>query len=162
MNKLASHFLLIIIILTASCTSSNPTIKLEPTASSFQVGDTLKVLVKAENISDLSAIEVHLSFNPLVLEVIEIRDGGFITADFTVQNTFDNTAGTVDYAIAQIDHPPVNGNGTFFEVTFRAKASGDSPILFSGTNAAPSGIILSDSKGNAIEVSISSGNISVK
>ena len=81
--------------------------------------------------------------------------------DFIVQKTFDNAAGTIDYAVAQIDRPPANGDGTLFEIVFRAKALGQSPILFRETQAAPRGILLSDSTGAAIQASLVNGRIDV-
>jgi hypothetical protein len=154
---------LAVLIMGTSCAPApSSAIKIETPASPVQVNDTVKVPVKLENIADLTAIEVHLSFDANVLEVVQLVDSGFVTADFTVQNTFDNTAGTIDYAVAQISHPPVNGNGTVFEIVFRAKTSGTSPIRFRDLPAVPAGALLSDSKGTSIQVSLTEGNVSVK
>ena len=154
-------YVLAVLILRTSCAPSGPAVKVEPSVSALQVNDTALASVKVENIANLTAFEAHLSFDANVLEVIQLNDGGFITADFVVQNTFDNAAGTIDYAVAQINHPPANGNGTLFEIVFRAKAQGKSPILFRETQAASSGLLLSDSNGMAIQVSLSDGNVIV-
>ena len=165
-NDLASRIRLVIVLamlmLGTSCAPSGTVIKIEPSASSVQVNDTVKVPIKVENIANLTAIEIHLSFNATVLEVVTLNDGDFIKADFAVQNTFDNGAGTIDYAVAQINRSPANGSGTLLEIVFRAKASGDSPIHFRGTQAAPAGALLSDSNGMAIQVSLKDGNVNVK
>jgi hypothetical protein len=153
---------LTVLILGTSCASSGPAIKVEPSVSSVQVNNTVRVPIKVENIANLTGTEIHLSFNTTILEVLELIDGGFIKADFTVQNTFDNAAGTIDYAVAQIDRSPANGSGTLFEIVFRAKAPGDSPIRFRGLPAAPTGALLSDSNGKAIQVSLKEGNVNVK
>jgi hypothetical protein len=134
---------------------------MEPSVSSVQVANTALVAAKIENIANLTAFEVHLSFDPNMLEVTELRDGGFIKADFVIQNIFDNTAGTIDYAVAQINHPPANGSGTLFEIIFRAKASGESRIQFRETPAVPGGALLSDSNGVAIQISLTNGNVNV-
>jgi hypothetical protein len=152
---------LAVLLLGTSCAPSGTVIKVEPSVSSVQVNNTVRVPIKVENINNLAATEVHLSFNATVLEVIQLTDGGFIKADFTVQNTFDNAAGTIDYAVAQIDRSPANGSGTLFEIVFRAKARGDSPIRFRGTQAAPAGALFSDSNGMAIQVSLTEGNVNV-
>jgi hypothetical protein len=165
-NGLAIRIWLVIVLAVlmpgTSCAPSGTVIKVEPPASSVQVNDTVRVPIKVENIADLTALEVHLSFNAAALEVTELVDGGFVVADFAVQNTFDNAAGTVDYAVAQINRSPANGSGTLLEIVFRAKASGDSPIHFRGTQAAPAGALLSDSNGMAIQVSLKDGNVNVK
>jgi hypothetical protein len=127
----------------------------------LQVNQTASASVTVENIADLTAFEVHLSFDPNALEVIELDNGGFISADFVVQNAFDNAAGTIDYAVAQIDHPPANGSGTLIEIVFRAKIPGKLLIAFRETQAAPAGALFSDSHGIAIPVSLINGSIDI-
>jgi hypothetical protein len=151
-----------VVIFGASCKSINTVIKVESPSSTVQVNDTIKVPVKVENIANLTAIEIHLSFNSNVLEVVSLNNGGFVTADFPVQNTFDNTVGTIDYAVAQINHPAAQGSGTLLEIVFRAKAGGDSLINFRSTQATPEGAILSDANGKEIQVSLNNGSVAVK
>jgi hypothetical protein len=136
-------------------------IKVEASVLSLQVNNTARVFVMVENIADLTAFELHLSFDANMLEVLELHDAGFVQVDFIVQNTFDNATGTIDYAVAQIDRPPANGSGTLFEILFRAKARGQSPILFQGTQAAPAGALFSDSQGMEIQVSLRGGSLTV-
>jgi cohesin domain-containing protein len=153
--------ILAVLILGTSCAPSGPVIKIEPSVSLLEVNNTTPVPVTVENIANLTAFEAHLSFDANVLEVIALNNGEFIKADFIVQNTFDNAAGTIDYAVAQIDHPPANGNGTLFEIVFRAKAQGKSSIDFRETQAATPGALFSDSNGVAIQVSLINGNVDV-
>ena len=153
--------LLAMFMLCMSCAPSGSVVKVEPSGSSLQLNDIALASVKVEKIANLTAFETHLSFDANVLEVTELIDGGFIMPDFIVQKTFDNAAGTIDYAVAQIDRPPANGDGTLFEIVFRAKALGQSPILFRETQAAPRGILLSDSTGAAIQASLVNGRIDV-
>lgn len=164
-NRLASRIwragLSAIFMLGMSCAPSGSVVKVESSVSVLQVDDTAVASVKVENIADLIAFEAHLAFDPNVLEVTELIAGSFIKPDFIVQNTFDNAAGTIDYAIAQIDRPPANGDGTLFEIVFRAKAKGQSPINFRETQAALMGMLLSDSTGKAIQVSLVNANIDV-
>ena len=157
---------LALLMLMSSCAHlSSPSvsaIKVDTSPLAVRVNDTVKVSIKAENVADLTALEVHLSFDASVLEVIQVNDGDLIKADFKVQNVFDNTAGTVDYAVAQINRPPASGSGTLFEIVFRAKASGDSSIRFRGTDATPAGVLLSDANGKAIQVTLIDGDLKVK
>lgn len=140
---------------------SGPAVEIEASASAIRVNDAARAAVRVKNIVNLVAYEAHLSFDPNVLEVIELIDGGFVSPDFVVQNTFDNAAGTIDYAVAQIDQPPASGSGTLFEIVFRAKAQGQSPILFRETQAALAGALLADPDGMEIQVSLINGSISV-
>lgn len=141
---------------------SGPVIKLAPPASQVQVGDTFSVPINIDGIANLTAIEMHLSFDANLLEVVSVKDGGFLQADFPVQNTFDNTAGTIDYAVAQINRPPANGSGTLLEIVFRAKATGEAGISFRETQAAPAGALLADPNGAALQVLLMNAKIIVK
>jgi len=164
-NSVAIKILRIIafvaLMLGTSCISAGSVLKVDSSGSPIQVNETVTVPIKIENISDLTALEIHLSFDAAILEVVEMKDGSFIKADFAVQNTFDNTAGTIDYAVAQINREPVNGSGILLEIIFRAKASGNSIINFRETPAVPSGAIMSDSTGMALQVSLINGNVKV-
>ena len=160
-NRIGWIGLLAVWILGTSCTPSGPVITVAPSAPSLQVDHITQAPVTAENIADLTAFEVHLSFDANILEVIELKDGGFVQADFVVQNTFDNRTGTIDYAVAQIDHAPAHGSGTLFEIVFRGKAEGDSLIYFRETQAAPAGGLFSNSNGMAIPVLLKNGSLNV-
>ena len=154
--------ILTLVMLGTSCARAGAAIKIQPAEASLQVNDTVQVPVLVENIADLSAFEAHLSFDASVLEVTELKDGGFVTADFIVQNVFDNAAGTIDYAVAQINRPPANGDGILFEVVFRAKTPGQSAIHFREISAAPAGAILVDPDGIAIKVLLTEASVTVR
>lgn len=136
-------------------------VKVDPATAMAQVNDTVNVAIKVDNVANLTAAELHLSFNPAVLEVMQLSNGGFVVADFTAQNTFDNAAGTIDYAVAQINRPPANGSGALLNITFRAKANGVSPVNFRGTQAAPTGVILADPNGMPIPTILANGSVIV-
>jgi hypothetical protein len=136
-------------------------VRVEPAASSAQVNDTFNLSIRVDNIANLTAFELHLSFNPGVLEVVQVTNGGFVAADFTAQNTFDNAAGTIDYAVAQMNRAPAQGSGTLLSITFRAKSDGSSPVTLRATQAVPSGLLLSDSNGMAIQASWVDGSVNV-
>jgi hypothetical protein len=121
--------ILVALLAGAPALAQGPTaVRVEPSLLTVQVNDTVNISVKVDNIANLSAFELHLSFNPGVLEVTGITNGGFVAADFVAQNTFDNAAGTIDYAVAQMNRPPAQGNGTLLNISFRAKADGSSTL----------------------------------
>jgi len=167
LNWLATRICLVMIILIASLSGAPAlaqgaaAVRVDPSTSSVQVNDTVSICIKVDNIANLTAFELHLSFNPAVLEVTSLTNGGFVAADFTAQNIFDNTAGTIDYAIAQLNRPPVQGSGTLLCISSRAKAVGSSQVTTRATPAAPDGFILSDQNGMAIPASWQPGTINV-
>jgi LysM repeat protein len=97
-----------------------------------------------------------------VLEVTSLTNGGFIVADFEAQKTFDNVAGTIDFAVSQRNRFTVGGSGTLLKIAFRAKANGSSTVTTRATPAAPSGLILSDANGNTIPACWTPGTINVQ
>ena len=137
-------------------------ISIKTSGASVRVGDTVQTLLTVENIADLTAFESHLSFDANALEVLELTNGGFLKADYVVQSTFDNVAGTIDYALAQISQPPAHGSGTLLIVILRAKAPGEASVRFRETPAAPEGALFSDSNGMAIQISLIDGMINIK
>ena len=161
-SPLERFCLLAVLILSTGCTPSGTVISMKTSEASVRVGDTVQTLLTVENIADLTAFESHLSFDANALEVLEVSNGGFLNADYVVQNTFDNITGTIDYAVAQIGQPPANGSGTLLVITLRAKAPGDFPLRFRGTPAAPAGVLFSDSNGMAIQVSLFRGMVDIK
>lgn len=129
-----------------------PTLRVNPAALTAQVNETLTLAIWAENVSNLTAFELHLTFNPAALEVQQVSSGGFVAEDFSVQNVYDNTVGTIDYAAAQMNRPPAQGSGVLLSLTLRAKANGVSPLTLRPTQASPNGFLLSDQNGAAISV----------
>lgn len=141
----------ILLVASPAFAQSGTVVRVSPAAVAEQVNATFTVSINAENVANLTAFEVHLQFNPAVLEVLQVTNGGFVAADFVAQNVFDNTAGTIDYAVAQMNRPPAQGSGMLLTVTFRAKANGSSTLALRATAAAPSGLLLADQDGAAIQ-----------
>ncbi len=146
---------------TPAMAQTGAAVRVDPAALSAQVNDTVDAFIRADNVSGLTAFEIHLSFDAAVLEVVSISNGGFLTADFTVQNTFSNSDGTLDYAIAQLNGAPAGGSGALLKITFRAKASGSSPLTLRAVQAAPTGLLLADSNGMSIPAVWTAGTVTV-
>lgn len=157
-GRLLSGFLT---ILLAACGASSPTLSLLPDTNMVKAGASFHVTLQAEQISGLTAAEAHLAFDPALLEVVAVQGGDFLQPDFVVQNVFDNASGTIDYAVAQLDHPAAEGSGALLVIEFRAKAAGETVIRFRSTPAASAGALLADADGNAIQVSLAEASISI-
>lgn len=161
------HLLLVFgILLLPACAAptvanDGPVLNLLASSNSVKVGETFILTLQVEGVSGLTAFETHLFFDPALLEVVSIQPGGFLLPDFLVQETFDNAAGTIDYAAAQMDRPPAQGSGALLQVTLRARASGTALIRFRETPAAPDGVILADADGYAIQAALGDVKINV-
>jgi len=145
-------------------------VRVDPAAATIAPGQIVSISIKVDNVSNLFGAEVHLAFNPNVLEVIDsdagqagvqITNGGMLAPDFVTQNQADNTIGTIDFGVAQIGRPAVSGSGTLAIISFRGKAAGPSNITFRGTPAAPSGVILSDASAGQIPAATQHGLVTV-
>lgn len=111
------------------------TITIVPTPATAQGCGTVYVDVWVNDVVDLYAADFRISFDPARLEVVDADPGtpgvqiqllnGFLKPDFPVKRDADNTAGTIWYAVTQLNPtPPANGSGALARITFRAKATG--------------------------------------
>ena len=166
-NLFSIRFYLALIIIASSLIGTSvlaqgaTVVRVDPSTSSAQVNDRVSLPIKIDNVANFAAFEIHLSFDPKVLEVIEVTNGGFIAADFPVQNVFDNAAGTIDYAVAQMNRAPAQGGGTLLNIVFRAKANGSSTVALRGIPTASTGLLLSDQNGMALQASWVNGSVNV-
>ena len=133
---------------------------LEPATLDLAPGDEGTLEIHIGNVTELAGAEVHLTFDPALLEVgdadpstegTQIAHGDFLSPDFIVQNTADPANGTVDYAIACIGlDKTASGSGILSRITFHALAEGETLITISG-------VLLSDAQGQPIAVETDSG-----
>ena len=150
------------LILVGVVAAQGTTVDVAPASASVAQNATTTIAINVSNVVSLSAYELHLSFDPAVLEVTQLAHGGFIAADFTTQNTFDNVAGTIDYGVSQLGKPGVSGNGALLQITFRGKAAGTSPVAYrTDVVAAPLGVLLADASGSGITAVLTPGSVTV-
>jgi len=139
-------------------------VRLNPPASEVQVGDAISVDIVIEDVADLYGVDVRLSFDPALLEVqdadpgtagVQIQQGTFPAPDFVVKNEADNSAGTIWYAVSQMNPTePVSGSGVAFSVTFKGLAEGTSSVAFTYQK-------IVERDGNEIPVTTQNGQIVV-
>jgi len=133
------------------------TVRIAPTAIEVNTGDIVDVAVNVEGIADLYGAELHLRFDPTLLEVIDadaqkegfqIAHGNLLAPDFVAINEADPTSGTIDYAIVHLaPRGAASGNGTLATLKFKGRSSGKVEVN-------PEEILLATSDGEQIAVSI--------
>lgn len=138
-------------------------VRLVPATAQIALGETIPVQVVVDNVTNLYGAEVHLTFNPTLVEVVD-ADGGtegiqvslgpFLSVEFTAQNTVDAAAGRVDFGFSQVTAAPKSGSGTIATITFRGKATGSSPLNFTS-------VILADQSGGPIAATTQNGSVNV-
>jgi len=140
------------------------TVLIAPQNSEVAVGATTTVDIRVDNVTDLFGAEVHLAFDPALLEVVDadsgtggvqIQPGTLLSPDFTAQNEVDQGSGKIDFAISQMQpKEPVSGSGVLATITFRGKAANASDIRFLN-------VILAQYGGIPIDATTQNGRITV-
>ena len=129
-------------------------------------GQTAPLSVAVTDVQDLYGLELHLRFDPAVVQVadadpgkdgIQVAAGDFLSADFVAQNQADNQAGSIDYAVTQVNpNEPRSGSGTLLVIRFQGGAAGGASPL-EVTNG-----LLTTRDGDLIPVTFASGEVRVK
>ncbi|MCY4569252.1 MAG: leucine-rich repeat domain-containing protein [Candidatus Poribacteria bacterium] len=101
--------------------------------TSVRVGDTFTVHVNAEKVTDLAGWQFNLTFDPTVLEAIEVKEGGFLKkgggTTFFQKGAIDNATGKITgLSSALISKGGVTGTGKLVSVVFSAKAVGNGQV----------------------------------
>jgi len=148
----------------AAAMQAGTLVRIQPVSQQVAVGQTATIEIRIENVSGLYAADVELRFNPAVLQVqdadpgregVQIQPGNFPSPDFPAQNSADNAAGVIRYALTQLPpKSPVTGSGLLATVVFRGQAAGTADLTFSIVN-------LANAQGQQIPASSQGGNIIV-
>lgn len=139
-------------------------IRIEPASASVAVGETVAVNVMVEEVANLLAVEVHLVFDPALLEVVDadaavagvqIGLGFFLSPDTVSQNEVNQTAGHISFTYNQdISSAAASGSGTVATITFRGLAAGDSALTFGESG-------LANDTGDPIDHTTQDGQVTV-
>lgn len=113
-----------------------------PAAGSYPVGEPILVEVWVEDVTDLYAADIRLAFpaalvqvqdaNPALPGIQVIPRSDLLSPDLLVRREADNDAGTVWYAVTQVNpREPVSGSGALFAFTFEVVAEGTAVVTIS-------------------------------
>jgi hypothetical protein len=122
------------------------TVSLESLPASVSDCGVLELFVDVNDVTDLYGVDFRMSFDPTVIEVVDMNLGGNVNiapvvdptnfttpfkADFTVRNIVDNFRGTIWYAASSTNPTPAaQGSGHVARFQIRAKADGDPNFAF--------------------------------
>lgn len=114
-------------------------LQFDPANVTLKRGDTMTLGLKVTNINDLFSIPLLIHYNPAVIQVEEIRNGGFLSGnsqDIAIVQRIDSERGeAVVSATRQPNTPGVSGTGTLLGLVVRAVGPGTSPIQILQVNA---------------------------
>lgn len=130
---------------------------ISPASQEAGVGSTGTVHVSIDHVTGLYGYEIHLTFDPAIVQAEGDIQPGDIFAGKPVQifqNDINNTRGTVDYAVTlQAEPEGVTGDGTLLGLAFQCTAEGTSGISLTAESR------LSDIEGDPIERTLQNGTI---
>jgi hypothetical protein len=114
-------------------------VSLTPETSTIDGCGYVDVVIHLANVHDLYSLDLELSYDHTVLEVMDL-DGvkpgvnlepisTWFNAGYWVNNTANNTLGTIQYTATQLNTTaPADGEGDVAKIRFRAKSIGTSNI----------------------------------
>ena len=126
--------------------------KIEPNGFTFSAEATLVELnstftfnIDALFVQNLTGWQCGISFDPNLLEAIEVTEGRFLSSDatqtFFTEGSIDNESGLITgFNVLRLDGTGLNGSGPLLSIKFKAKKVGK--VIFT-----PSNCTLGDSEG---------------
>lgn len=122
-----------------SANAATGQLQFDPANVTIKPGDTATIGLKIANVSDLFSIPLLIHYNPAVIQISEIRDGGFLSggnqAIPIVQHIDPQRGEAVVSATRQPNTPGVSGTGTLLGVVVKAVGPGTSNIQILEVNA---------------------------
>lgn len=117
----------------------NATLEFTPSTISMKAGDTMTVGIAVNNAHDLYSVPLLLQYNPAVIEVEDVRNGGFLsggTQNIAIVHQENAQQGqTVISATRSPNTPGISGSGTLFGIVIKAIAPGTSQLQIVQVNA---------------------------
>lgn len=109
-------------------------LSIQPSSSSVSTCGEIILTVRVENVVDLYGYDVHLTFTPGTIRVLDVENGTFLTSGFVIQKTIDNSAGDIKFSMTQTDPAtPKSGNGDLVYIRVQAISPGSSVTLHFGS-----------------------------
>ena len=105
-------------------TFSDPTI---------HAGDTFTLDLSAADVYDLAGWQFDITFDPALLEAVEVKEGDFLkkggATTFFQRGTIDNRSGKIiGLSSARLSKGGISGTGALLSVTFKTKAAGQTQL----------------------------------
>jgi len=120
-------------------------LKFEPSTLQLKSGDTTTVGLSISGSQDLFSIPLMIQYNPAVITIEEVRDGGFLSGGTAttpgaqgvaiVQRIDQEHGQAIISATRQPNTPGVNGNGTLLGLLVKGIGPGTSPLQIVQVNA---------------------------
>jgi hypothetical protein len=92
-----------------------------PATTQVSVGEIFEIVVKVQTgRQEIDGASAYLEFDPAYLEVVDMASAGHL--DLTLENSFDNEAGYINFAAGKPTSPFPSGDFELVTITLKAKA----------------------------------------
>src|SRR5258706_725388 len=119
--------------------TQSPTLRFDPGTVALKPGETATIGVVVQNVQDLYSIPMLLQYNPAIISVEDVRQGGFLsggTQDIAIVERVDKERGQAIISATRMPNTPgVSGSGTLVGVVVRGVAAGNSQLSIVQVNA---------------------------
>jgi general secretion pathway protein D len=119
--------------------AQNASLRFDPGTAALKVGETTTIGVAVQNVQDLYSFPMLLQFNPAVISVEDVRQGGFLsggTQEIAIVERVDKERGQAIISATRMPNTPgVSGSGTIVGVVIKALAPGNSQLSIVQVNA---------------------------
>jgi general secretion pathway protein D len=108
--------------------ATGPRLRFVPETLTLQPGQTATLALTVENVTGLAAVPLILHYDPAVIAVEDVRDGGFLSGGTQTVAIVHHEDPRRGEAVVSILRPPntggVNGSGTLLGIVIRGVAPG--------------------------------------
>jgi general secretion pathway protein D len=119
--------------------SQNASLQFVPVTAALKVGETSTMGVTVQNVQDLYSIPMLLQFNPAVISIEDVRQGGFLsggTQEVAIVERVDKERGQAIISATRMPNTPgVSGSGTLVGIVVKGLAPGNSQLSIVQVNA---------------------------
>ena len=119
--------------------SPNATLRFEPGTAALKPGESTTIGLSVQNVQDLYSIPMLLQFNPAVISVEDVRQGGFLsggTQEIAIVERVDKERGQAIISATRMPNTPgVSGSGTIVGIVIKGVAAGNSQLSIVQVNA---------------------------
>ena len=159
---LLSMIILIFLFSTTSLSvlAVTPNLELTPPTQSVTVGNQANVNVVVEDVTDLRGANITLNFDASKLQYISSANGGFIPSATLLEQSIDNTNGSVTLDIAGLGASAyASGTGTIMTVVFERITTGSTNVTFGTTELRDkNNITITHTKGSGCSITYCPGD----
>ena len=113
-------------------TVANPGVSYTFSKSPIHREDTFTLNIGARDVFDMAGWQFDITFDPAALEAVNVTEGDFLkmgSQTLFQSGTINNAAGRIEgFSVIRLSTRGASGTGTLVQVTFKAKAAGETRL----------------------------------